>query len=247
MELSKTLNLAVGLLALALFAIISCSGAENGDKLSSESTSATTEAASKAPSPDPAFDPLLGTLRRTTTAPIMLPATLPPELKDVAIASGATKDDSPPNDDWPTTHGDKYAILFLNPNAFRSPGAAPSKPPKPRKKIVLPYVPAYVVGTLAAEPASTPPEDYSRDGVKVTQLGNVDLPSGTIADLKRVGPTVGDMPPPFSVGTFEEGAYRYTLKIEIVPRSATFSVETPDGDLARQTLSTMVKVPRSKN
>jgi hypothetical protein len=40
---------------------------------------------------------------------------------------------------------------------------------------------------------------------------------------------------PFVLGTFEEEGERYTLSVE---------VDTPEGELARQVLSTMVRVSR---
>jgi hypothetical protein len=154
--------------------------------------------------PDPAFDPLLSTLREMTTAPIMLPANLPSELKNVAIGS--------------TTHGDEYTILFQ------------FDPPDP-DQIVQDYVHANVPGTLVAEPASAPMLDPSAGGADVKDLGNVTLPNGTVADLKRVEPPEGTNSVPFTYCTFEEGGHRYTLRLEI---------DSPTGRLARQTLSTMI-------
>jgi hypothetical protein len=156
--------------------------------------------------PDPAFDPLLSTLEQMTTAPIMLPASLPPELKSVAIGDA--------------TSGDRYTILFL------APGGDPTR-------IVQPYVHATVIGTLTASPIGA--------DAKVgfgAPLGSVALPDGTVADLRRIVPSEGANSGPRTVGTFEEGSERYRLEIE--------SIDSPEGDLARQVLSTMVRVDRAQ-
>ncbi len=73
--------------------------------------------------------------------------------------------------------------------------------------------------------------DLSAGGAEVTDLGNVTLPNGTVADLNRVEPPEGTNAVPFTYGTFEEGSHRYTLRLEI---------DSPTGSLARTTLSTMV-------
>jgi hypothetical protein len=224
--LSKTFDAVIVLLPLTLVAIavLSCSATEGtGDTPSSDNGATTAEVASSDLSPDPAFDPLLGTLQQMTTAPIMLPATLPPELKNVAIANDVKADDSTLNDDTPqTTRGDKYTIMFLTEDA---------------KQIVQQYSHASVSGTLMAEPTSTPLVDFTLAGAKVVDLGNVTLPDGTVADLKRVEPPEGTNGVPFSLGMFEKGSERYTLRIEFI--------DSPSGHLARQTLSTMVEVPRT--
>jgi hypothetical protein len=129
-----------------------------------------------------------------------------------------------------TTSGDIYTILFLHPNA--------SPPPAPTQ-IVQPYVHYKVAGTLTAVPASEPPQPdpsrFSAGGVTVQRFENASLPDGTAADLERVVPPDGANYGPFVLGTFEEEGERYTLSIE---------VDTSEGELARQVLSTMVKVPR---
>ncbi len=225
----KILNAAVVvLLPLVLLTVASCSGtAGSGDASSSERGASTTETASSedtATSTDPAFDPLLSTLKQMTTAPIMLPATLPPQLKSVAIGN------DPNNEDGSyTTSGDKYTILFLNSNA---------NPPPDPSQIVQPYAHYKVAGTLTAVPASDPlqpdPNRFSAGGATVYRLGIVALPDGTSADLERIVPPEGANYVPFTVGTFEEEGERYTLSIE---------VDSPEGDLARQILSTMARVP----
>jgi hypothetical protein len=226
----KTFDAAIMLLPLALVAVLSCSATEGSDDTPNSDNDATTaEVASNDLSPDPAFDPLLGTLQQMTTAPIMLPATLPPELKNVAIASDVKADDSTLNDSLPqTTRGDKYTILFLAEDAYPSPD---------RKQIVQQYTHASVSGTLMAEPTSTPLVDFTLGAAKVVDLGNVTLPDGTVADLKRVEPPEGTNGVPFSLGMFEKGGERYTLRIEFI--------DSPSGKLARQVLSTMVEVPRT--
>jgi hypothetical protein len=129
-----------------------------------------------------------------------------------------------------TTSGDIYTILFLHPNA--------SPPPAPTQ-IVQPYVHYKMAGTLTAVPASEPPQPdpsrFSTGGATVQRLENVSLPDGTAANLERVVPPDGANYIPFVLGTFEEEGERYTLNIEVY---------TPEGELARQVLSTMVKVPR---
>jgi hypothetical protein len=84
-----------------------------------------------------------------------------------------------------------------------------------------------------AEPANVLMPDLSAGDVTVvTDLGNVALPNGTVADLKRVETPEGMASGvPLTYGTFEEGGHRYTLRLEI---------DSPTGKLARQTLSTMV-------
>jgi hypothetical protein len=187
MKHNKSWIAAATLMILALLAIFSCAAREE------PSHSAREESPRAAPEElDPAFDPLLSTLREMTTAPIMLPANLPPELKNVAIASD--------------THGDMYTILFLAEEAY----------PKPDPdQIVQDYAHYKVPGTLMAEPANVPMPDFSAGGAEVTDLGNVTLPNCTVADLKRVEPPEGTNAVPFTYGTFEEGGHRYTLRLEI--------------------------------
>jgi hypothetical protein len=123
-----------------------------------------------------------------------------------------------------------YTILFLNPNA---------SPPTGSTQIVQPYVHYKVAGTLTAVPVSVPPQpdpsSFSAGGATVQRLENVSLPDGTAANLERVVPPEGANYVPFVLGMFEEEGERYTLSIE---------VDTPEGELARQALSTMVRVPR---
>ena len=227
--LRKGLDAAIILLPLVLVAVLSCSATEgSGDTPKSDNDATTAEAASNHLSPDPAFDPLMGTLQQMTTAIIMLPATLPPELKNVAIASDVQANDSSLDDSLTyTTHGDKYTILFSAEDAY---------PSSDRKQIVQQYSHASVSGTLVGEPTSTPLVDFTLGGAKVVDLGNVNLPDGTVADLKRVEPPEGTNGVPFSLGMFEKGSERCTLRIEFI--------DSPSGKLARQVLSTMVEVPR---
>ena len=228
----------VTVLPLMLLTIASCSADKDDMAITTDtSEGAATTAESISPeskslavippesSPDPAFDPLLSTLRQTTTAPILLPATLPPQLKSVVIGN------DPNNEGGPyTTGGDKYTILFLNPNA---------NPPPDTSQIVQPYAHSKVAGTLTAVPASDPPQPdpsrFSAGGATVQRLGNASLPDDTAADLERVVSPEGANYVPFVLGTFEVEGERYTLSIE---------VDAPEGELARQVLSTMVKVPR---
>lgn len=241
-RIKKYMRLSPKILSLALLiTVASCSGStedtanttqgseDTASSAASQGTVATTENTSpaKAPpdspsplSPDPAFDPLLGTLEQMTTAPIMLPATLPTQLKSVVIGN------DPNNASGPyTTGGDKYTILFLNPDAY---------PPPDPSQIVQPYAHYRVAGTLTASPSSAPEPNFGGGGATVYQLENVALPDGAVANLQRVVPPQGANAVPFTVGTFEEEGERYTLRIE---------TDTPEGDLARQALSTMVRVP----
>lgn len=234
MTATRTKSVMVVLLTSTLLTVASCSGSsDTGDASSGEDTTGTTEHAQATSTdgaspaslpPDPAFDPLLPTLRQMTTASIMLPATLPPQLKSVAIGNDPNNQDSPD-----TTSGDRYTILFLNPDAY---------PPPDPTQIVQPYAHYKVSGTLTASPANAPPRpdptSFGDGGATVYQLGNVALPDGTVANLKRVVPPEGANYVPFAVGTFEEGGERYTVMIEN---------DSPEGDLVRQILSTMVKVP----
>jgi hypothetical protein len=227
-----------------LVALAACSGAsDTGDtsstnkdtasttnQASSEDTTATVEdstrqdqattgnAAPATVSPASAFGPLLPTLREMTTAPIMLPASLPAKVGSVAI-------EQDPNEGNPhTTGGDKYTILFLYSN------------PDP-SQIVRPYVHYMTLGRLLASSASTPALDPTNGLGIPQQLEDVALPDGTKANLKRLDPPQGANYGPFTMGTFEEEGYRYTVLIEN---------DSPEGDVTRQILSTMVKVPDSE-
>jgi hypothetical protein len=226
------------MLTLALLTVASCSAGNEDTAIRTDATEgiATTERTSPQGKsvpvippesrPDPAFDPLVSTLRQMTTAPIMLPATLPPHLKSVAIGNDPNNEGGPYN-----TSGDKYTILFLNPNASPRPDPTP---------IVQPYAHYKVAGTLTASPTSDPrqpdPSLFSASGATVQRLGNVGLSDGTVANLERVVPPEGANYVSFTVGTFEEEDERYTLSIE---------VDTPEGDLARQVLSTMVRMAKA--
>ena len=122
------------------------------------------------------------------------------------------------------TRGDTYTILFLTPNA--------------PDDLIQSNIHAYVHGWLTAQPASTPLNDPRRSNYTVTQLGTVTLPNGTIANVTRLDPPEGANYGTQIEGTFEEGSERYTIHIE--------SIDTPDGDLVRKMLSTMVKVPKKE-
>lgn len=219
---SKTLRASIVLLPLALLVAASCSErVDSGDNSTSEKPAAITEkvttdkAPPEAPSAlNPAFDPLLPTLQQMTTAPIMLPTSLPPKVGSVAI-------EQDPNENPYTTGGDRYTILFLH------PGTDP-------EQIVRPYVHYMTLGRLTASPASTPQLDPTNGLGTPYQLESVTLPDGTVADLKRLEPPQGANYGPFTVGTFEDGGERYTVLIEN---------DSPEGDVARQILSTMVRVP----
>jgi hypothetical protein len=87
---------------------------------------------------------------------------------------------------------------------------------------------------MVAWPASDPPPPVPAG--KPSQLGNVTLPDGTVANLKRLEPPQHANYGPFTVGTFETEGERYTVMIEN---------DMPEGDMTRQILSTMVRVPRT--
>ena len=221
----KTLSVAVLLFTLTLFTGASCSrSSDTGDTSSGEDTASTTEQAratttdNASPatlSPDPAFDSLVPTLRQMTTAPIMLSASLPPEVGGVAI------EQDPNEGNRYTTGGDKYTILLLYSNTNPS-------------QIVQSYVHYMTLGRLTASPTSTPSPDPTNSLGTPHQLGDVALPDGTVANLVQLEPLQGANYGPFTIGTFEEEGERYTVMIEN---------DSPEGDLARQMLSTMVKVP----
>ena len=211
----------VAVLPLTLLTVASCSATSGDTATSTEDTSraqaTTTDNTSLATlAPDPAFDPLLPTLQQMTTAPIMLPASLPSKIKSVAI-------EQDPNENPYTTGGDKYTILFLH--SDQDPN-----------QIVRPYVHYMTAGRLTASPASVSPLDPTNGLGTPHQLENVALPDGTVADLKQLEPPSGANYGPFTIGTFEEEGERYTVMIEN---------DSPDGDLTRQILSTMVRVPRA--
>jgi len=124
-----------------------------------------------------------------------------------------------PNENPYTTGGDKYTILFLH----SDPG-----------QIVRPYVHYMTLGRLTASPASAPQLDPTNGLGTPVQLESVTLPDGSVADLERLEPPQGANYGPFTVGTFEEEGERYTVLIEN---------DSPEGDSARQILSTMVRVP----
>lgn len=87
---------------------------------------------------------------------------------------------------------------------------------------------------MVARPASDPPPPVPAG--KPSQLGNVTLPDGTGANLKRLELPQHANYGPFTVGAFETEGERYTVMIEN---------DTPEGDMTHQILSTMVRVPRT--
>jgi hypothetical protein len=62
----------------------------------------------------------------------------------------------------------------------------------------------------------------------------VELPDGTEAKLRYMEPTLEGNYGPYWEGSFEKQGYTYMLSVPLAKSS---------GDVARQTLSTMVKVP----
>jgi hypothetical protein len=106
------------------------------------------------------------------------------------------------------TEGDKYTIVLLYADT------APNH-------VIKPYIHVSAAGQMVGKPS---------------QLGNVTLPDGTVANLKRLEPPQHANYGPFTVGTFETEGERYTVMIEN---------DMPEGDMTRQILSTMVRVPRT--
>ena len=226
-DLGKLIKAPLAKLVMVLVALSvslsSCGGAstsgqdpvESSDTATTEAGTATSESPASATSPDPAFDPILPTLQQMTTAPIMLPASLPQEIKSVGIEEKASEADPY------ATEGDKYSILLLYEDT------APNQ-------AIKPYVHYMAAGRIVAWPASAPPHDPTNGDGTPYQLGNVTLPDGTVADLKKLEPPQGANYGPFTVGTFEEEGERYTVMIE---------GDSPEGDMTRQLLSRMVRVP----
>ncbi len=211
------------LLALSV-ALAGCGGAStsgqgtdkpSSDTATTEAKKSTPDGAASAKTPDPAFGKLLPKLQRMTTAPIMLPASLPSEIKSVGIEKPASKADPY------VTEGDRYTTVLLYADT------APNR-------VIKPYVHVSAAGRMVAWPASDPPPPVPAG--KPSQLGNVTLADGTVANLKRLEPPQHANYGPFTVGTFEAEGERYTVMIEN---------DTPEGDMTRQILSTMVRVPKS--
>jgi hypothetical protein len=152
-----------------------------------------------------------------TTAPIRLPSSLPAKVGSVAI-------EQDPNEGNPyNTGGDKYTILFL----YSEPES---------NQIVRPYVHYLTLGRLTASPASVLVIDPTNSLSTLQQLEDVTLPDGTSANLERLEPPQRANYGPITVGTFEEDGYRYTVLIDN---------DSPEGEVIRQIVSTMVKVPDS--
>jgi hypothetical protein len=224
-NLTKASLVKLGIVLLApSVALAGCGGAStsgqgtdkpSSDTAATEAKKSTPDGAASAKTPDPAFDKLLPKLQRMTTAPIMLPASLPSKIKSVGIEKPASKADPY------VTEGDKYTIVLLYADT------APNH-------VIKPYIHVSAAGQMVAWPASDPPPPVPAG--KPSQLGNVTLPDGTVANLKRLEPPQHANYGPFTVGTFETEGERYTVMIEN---------DMPEGDMTRQILSTMVRVPRT--
>ncbi len=219
---ARLVKLSMILVALSV-TLASCGGASTGGQdtvgspgaATTEAQNSTSDGPTGQMSPDPAFDPILPTLRRMTTAPIMLPTSLPEEIKSVGIEEKASEADPY------ATEGDKYSIVLLY--ADSAPG-----------QIIKPYVHYMAAGRITAWPTSASEPDPTNSLGTPYRLGNITLPDGTVAELERLEPPQGANYGPFTVGTFEEEGHRYTVMIEN---------DTSEGDMARQILSTMVRVP----
>lgn len=165
--------------------------------------------------PNAAFNQLLPTVQQMTTAPMMLPASLPGEIKNVAI-------EQDPNENPYTTGGEQYTILFLS--AMSNPN-----------QIVMPYAHYMTFGRLTSSPTSSAPLLDPTNGLgTLYQLGEVALPDGTVATLEILESPSGANYGPFTVGTYEEKGQRYTVMMEN---------DTPEGEMTSEILSTMVKAP----
>jgi len=91
------------------------------------------------------------------------------------------------------------------------------------------------LGRLTASPASAPQPDPTNGLGTPLQLESVTIPDSAVAALEQLEPPQGANYGPFTVGSFEEKGEGYTVLIEN---------DSPEGeDLARQILSTMVRVP----
>ncbi len=209
----KTLSAAVVLLPLTLLIMLASCSGTSDTGDTSSSEDTASPPASL--SPDPAFDPLLPTLRQMTTVPIILPASLPQEIKSVGIEEKASEADPY------ATEGDKYSIVLLYADT------APNQ-------VIKPYIHVAAAGRIVAWPVSAPLPDPTNGLGTPQQLEDVALPDGTVANLERLEPPQGANYGPFTVGTFEEEGERYTVIIEN---------DSPEGDMTRQILSTMVRVP----
>jgi hypothetical protein len=220
-------KLGIVLVALCCVALLAagCGGTSTSEQATDEDSSdtattdvesATSESVASGSTPDPAFDALLPTLQQMTTAPIMLPASLPPRINSVGIEDpGAFRGTY-------ATEEDKYSILLLYADT------APNE-------VIKPYVHYMTAGRIVAWPASAPlPDPTNGDGTP-HQLGNVTLPDGTVADLRLLERPRYANYADYTLGTFEEEGERYTVMIE---------GDSPEADMTRQILSTMVRVPR---
>ena len=91
------------------------------------------------------------------------------------------------------------------------------------------------LGRLTASPASAPQPDPTNGLGTPLQLESVTIRDSAVAALEQLEPPQGANYGPFTVGSFEEKGERYTVLIEN---------DSPEGEeLARQILSTMVRVP----
>jgi hypothetical protein len=114
--------------------------------------------------------------------------------------------------------GEEYGILFLG---------------EPSGNIEQSYVHAYDIGTLIAAPE---PQYGTSDIFVVTSEETVELPDGREATLRYMEPREGELvnQGPYWEGSFEKEGHTYFL---------TVAWADPSGDIARQTLSSMVEVP----
>ncbi len=225
-KLIKAPVVRVGIVLVTLsVALAGCGGAstseqdtgKSSDTVTTDAESATSDDLARGITPDPVFDPLLPELQQITTAPIMLPSSLPPEIKSAGIEEKASEADPY------ATEEDKYSIVLLHTDT------APNQ-------VIKPYIHVSAVGRIIAWPASVPPPDPTNGLGTPYQLGDVALPDGTVANLKRLKPPQGANYGPFTVGMFEQEGERYTVTIEN---------DTSDGNMTRHIVSTMVRVPRT--
>jgi hypothetical protein len=118
--------------------------------------------------------------------------------------------------------GDGYGVLSLY---------------RPTGNVVENYVHANDVGTLVAAP--DPPYEAS-ELFGATEEEAVELPDGTVADLRYMEPKEGVLvnQGPFWEGSFEREGHHYVLRVPL---------DDPSGDIARRALSSMVEVPDSSD
>lgn len=114
--------------------------------------------------------------------------------------------------------GSEYGVLFLG---------------RPSESIEQSYVHANDVGTIVA---ASEPQYGASDVFEATKEEQVTLEDGTEATLRYMEPKEGEMvnQGPYWEGSFEKDGHKYFVTVPLAD---------PSGDVARQTLTSMVEVP----